>query len=309
MTDILDFESGSYNLHFYIAMGARYTNPSTTLNLLRHILDVAEREGNDPAALFIKHWILQVQLTPLQDYGAALDLAVKTAVEARKPIYRHLDERICVHEDLISTYLGIDPDGYADLIEGAIDYMQGEVQPGMQCRLCLQALRGEFEVTQARYAAARQTAERLLEMCEGDVHGKHHGTYAYADLCEVAFYERDWRALRDNALAGEDMSGGEERLLSPRTVFMAALAVALHQLGVTDEAARHAQRAVHTLRTTTYPLATAINDMLCSYYEQVGDVATALALRDQQVGRIGDKLQPARLAHAHIERILSLIHI
>jgi hypothetical protein len=72
--------------------------------------------------LELDHWRLRRLLYGTGDYGQARDVAVRAAMEARKPRFDAHASRICLQEDLIAIYIGTDPDGNAALIRSALDH-------------------------------------------------------------------------------------------------------------------------------------------------------------------------------------------
>src|SRR5262249_58918739 len=97
-------------------MSSYRTNPDRTLTMLAEARTLAEQMGESWWVLFIDHWRLQALLNFKLDFRNVLDIAVGATLEARKPQYANFPQRICLHEDLISSYLGIDPFGHADAV-------------------------------------------------------------------------------------------------------------------------------------------------------------------------------------------------
>ena len=118
--------------YYYIAQEFHDYDHDRALALLQQGREFARRLGEPWWVLFYEHWRIQVLLFHKRDYTAALDAAVRAAVEVRKPIYAHLPQRICLHEDVISAYAGIDPAGHATKIQQALDYMESEITPDLE---------------------------------------------------------------------------------------------------------------------------------------------------------------------------------
>src|SRR5262249_3144439 len=107
----------------------RRTAPDVALALYDQGHRLAERLGEPWQVMLFDHGRLQALSGIARDYAAALELAVRCAVEARKPVYAQLPQRVCLHEDLIDSYVATDPMGYAPRIEEALEYMAREVRP------------------------------------------------------------------------------------------------------------------------------------------------------------------------------------
>src|SRR5688572_24146096 len=82
--------------------------PEQMLSALEEGRALARRLNEPWWELLFDHWRLQCYMNYLLDFRPALELAVRAALEARKPAYATLPQRICIHEDLIDAYLGVD---------------------------------------------------------------------------------------------------------------------------------------------------------------------------------------------------------
>src|SRR5262245_57915305 len=140
------------------ASGFGKEQPDLMLATLQEGRVLAQQLGESWWVLHFDHWRLQVLLHYKFDYRTVLDIAVKATLEARKPGYAQLPQRVCLHEDLIYAYLGIDPLGYADAIRQALDYMATEVSDDVECRYCVQNCRTEFALIRGDLNEAEQSA-------------------------------------------------------------------------------------------------------------------------------------------------------
>ena len=52
-----------------------------------------------------------------------VDLAVKSTLEMRKPIFEQFPLRFGIYCNLVAAYLCVDPRGHADSIREALDYL------------------------------------------------------------------------------------------------------------------------------------------------------------------------------------------
>ena len=128
-----------------------------------------------------------------------MNLAVQATLKTRKPQYSELPQRICLHEDLIYAYVGTDPEGHAERIEQALEYMQQQVGPELSCRFCVQGCCTQFAFQRGQLDEAQAAAMKMLEMTANERSretAEHHGMEAYGDLCAIAFERGDWEAWR-----------------------------------------------------------------------------------------------------------------
>lgn len=264
------------------------------------------RQLNEPWwVLFYDHWRLQCLLFYKRDYNQALDLAVRSAVEARKPACATLPQRVCLHEDLIYAYLGIDPRGHAKLIEEALGYMEGEIAPEMDCRHCLQQLRTEFEFEMGRMEAAAEAAWRSMAMAEHEWSGDHYRSYAYMTLCRIAHERGEWDNLREWARAGEECARDADRQ-DGVAEFLMWQALTAAKAGEKQEAARFAAlgearaRQVAAVRPGYY-------DALAAYHEALGEMDEALKVREQELTILQGSGQTFWECGTHLKRC-QLLH-
>jgi hypothetical protein len=275
---------------FYQAMELHTIDPDYSLALFSQSRGLAVRLNEPWWVLLNDHWRLQTLLYFKRDYTAALDLVVRTAVEVRKPIYAQLPQRLCLHEDLINVYIGIDPHGYAPAIEKALEYMQTEVNPDLECHKCLQCLKTEYAITQDRLQEAETETNKLIAECKPQA-DDHYFASAYAYLCEIAYLRQDWVGLLAMASEGEIYS---RRLPSqPMTLWglIAWQALAKKHLGAKKEAQRlYLQATTQTARINTVP-GSDYFDALVGYREAGNEIETALKIRQRQLSTLKGKGQ------------------
>ena len=164
----------------------------------RRPLFAALEEGRERAhaagrrwwTLFFEHWKLQNLLNKQRDYNKARDLAARVAIEARKPAYAGLPQRVCLQEDLISSFVGIDARGHATIIQEALDYMEREASREAECYLCLQALRRDFLFDIGRNQEALALGRGDVAACER-ADNKHHLFQGLLAQCEIEL-EAPW---------------------------------------------------------------------------------------------------------------------
>src|SRR5262249_13816250 len=209
-------------------------------------------------------------------------------VERRKPAYAQLPQRICLHEDLIYAYLGIDPLGNADAIRRALDYMRTEVTEDLDCRYCVQNCRTEFALLCGELPEGEESARVTLALADEDVHrstGEHHAAYAHCDLCEIAHRRRDWEALREWSAEGEALARRADEHLKVAEFLLWQALLARHDGDEALAGRRHRQALARGRRVKAQP-GTNYYNILCAFHERGGEPERALAVRDLELKRL-----------------------
>lgn len=257
--------------------------------------DYAAEVGEAWFEMLFQHFRLQRLLFWETDYDKALEEAVAATVRMRDETFRDFPQRICLHEDLISAYLGIDPVGYAGLIEQALNYMEQEMQPDVSCRFCLLAHRFELQLACGQKQQARDVAETYLVQSENQ--NDHHWSDACLKLCQISFQQQDWESLHRWSRVGEDVARRNKKTEDVME-HLAWQAVAQAELGNSAEATRlfNASLATESNRMpeTTY-------DAHVGYHEAMGQLADAAAVRTRQIEAMRNSGQMHFLALAHID--------
>src|SRR5262249_13539308 len=140
--------------------------------------------------LYYDHWRLVALIHFLRDYRQAVDLGMQNFLEVRKPQYADFPVRIDIYHNLISAYMGIDPDGYADAVRQALDYLNAEITPESKGWYLVEGVRCEFALELDRLDEALEAGTRVLAQADADHDrnsGWHHSVFAFCDLCDVAY--------------------------------------------------------------------------------------------------------------------------
>src|SRR5689334_10793262 len=120
-----------FYLHYNRAMSLRESDPDMAIDMLNEIREEAIKSNSYYWRILSEHWRVQVYISFKRDFVNANRYAVEAAIEARKPEYRNFREFVCVQNNLILVYEGIDPLGYADEIKEAIDFTIDQTHPSM----------------------------------------------------------------------------------------------------------------------------------------------------------------------------------
>ncbi len=276
------------------------TDPDHAFALIMEGRDLAKMLSEEWWVLFYEHWRLQWLLYCKPDYREILDLAVKAALEARKPQYADLPQRICLQEDLIAAYLEIDPVGYAEKIEQALDYVDKEIVPGTQCQLCVANRRTTFELDKGNLKAARDCGLQAVSFAESNFFS-HHAAGAYSSLCNIAYLEEDFDSLAEWAEAGEELSRHAERksLIAEFLLWKALLA---RRSGEDDQAGRLHRQATTRISRLLKPPEESYLDVLAYYHEMGGRLGHALRVREKELEQIQGKGMVAYECQVHIKK-------
>jgi ATP/maltotriose-dependent transcriptional regulator MalT len=257
--------------------------------------------------LEINHWLLQTLIFKTRNIKEAYPLAVETAVEARKPEYADMQEHICVYQDLILTYIDTDPIGHEKLIEEAVDYMQEQVgNRNIQCRLCLQGLRCDFEIERGNLDQGEEECHRQMSLAENNAHRHHHQTQIYTSLMQIAYLRGDWDEMMTYAGIAVEMSGGDEDLIVDYCTCLLGQAFVYAKQGETAAAETTYTRAIAAAERTGTVMSKLYYDLLRAYHEQNGDDEAILRVTDHELDEIDDKGQLYRESAARIARCSAL---
>ncbi len=254
--------------------------------------------------LFFDHWRLQNLLNYQRDFREVVEIAVTATLEARKPIYAHFPQRICLHEDLITAYLGIDPLGYSNVITEAMDYMKAEVPDDVECRFCAESCRAEFALVCNDLDGAEKSARRTLKMadeCETQSTSDHHGAAACGYLCTVSYRRQDWESLREWSDMGEELNRKRDEDLGLATqLIWKAILTRIH--GDEDQAKRIRHRAISRVKRARSTPGADYYDALCAFHEQGDELDKALLVRERELARISGKGRLHDECQIHLKR-------
>jgi hypothetical protein len=278
-------------------------DPKRALALYEQGRALADRLGESRWALLFDHWRLQV-LNWDGDAAAALDVAVRATVEARKPLYDDHPSRVCVHEDLIGAYLLIDPRGYADAIRDALGYMESAVDPQSECLMCLRGLEADFALNTGDPAGARGAALRAAETAQRHPDAgaaAHHLLYVSARLCAAAHAEDDPRALLRWASAGEELVPSTRRQ-GVHAELLAWKALALLRTGDRAAARRQLLRAAARAAERAGPAPRGYFEAVCAFEEHDDNLVGALKARGKELAGLAGRGRLLDECRCRVER-------
>jgi hypothetical protein len=267
------------------------SDPARALAIYEQGRRLAEALKEPWWVMYFTHWKLQILLNYCPDFNEAQRLGVQATLEVRKPIYEGLPQRVCLHDDLVNSYIGSDPAGHAEAIREALAFMIADVAPGMECRYCIQGEFADFGLGIGALDEAEAACRQQLSMAEDEASAStraHHSMTAYSRLCEIAFQRQDWHALQEYAVRGQSLNAESPRpqLLAEFILWQALLA---RKKGDHHQANRLMLRAESTvMRSRSTPRA-AYFDALCAYHLEASEAEQALRVREREHGLINGK--------------------
>lgn len=290
----------SYRALYYKAFAMRDTDPQASVEQMILASRQAKDAGDARGALYIDHWILQTLLNRLGDYTRSYDLAVQAVLEARKPVHAGQMERICVHEDLIDAYEGVDPLGNASVIQDAFNFMAQEVTPDLDCRHCLLGAQIDFELTCGKIDQALTDTQRYLSETEGSA---HYQGLAHLSMAKIMRAREDWEKMLQHAnRAAQYLSQIESNARSEASA-LAGRTLALRRLGFKPDAQVAYKLATGKAEAIAGVLPRSYYDFLCDFWQVEWDMEAALALRDKQLAELIGKGQIYWEAVCRLQRV------
>lgn len=297
----------AFLLHRFWMFGDK--NYEQDLATLAEARGLAEGLGERRVMLYLDHWRAQWLLHRTRNYLRARDVVIPAILEARKPEHADLPQRVCLHEDAIKTYIGLDVYGYAGQIDQALAYMDAQIAPHQECRLCHCGLWIDYALETERVELAGQWGLRYLALAQSpELHSEHHEAYAYDYLAQVAARRADWPAVVGWAAPGLEAA---ERAGQPnvRWELLALQALALLRLGDAEAGRAQLRGALRQARQSGRGLTHAFYDTCCACYEHDGQAEAALELRRQELAALegtGQQVDECR-CRIDLARLLRLL--
>jgi hypothetical protein len=287
------------------AYAHRQNDPDRMMGLLEEGRRLAVRLHEPWWVLFYDHWKLETLIYYKDDYREVIDLAVKTTLELRKPIYEGYPLRFGIHCNLVAAYLCVDPRGHEEAIREAIDYLQTQVPPEGGDRYLLQARRHWFAYEMGRLEEAHVLALEELAMTDSDPDrhtAKHHEVDTWKALCWIAFRRGDWTSLASSAVTGEDRA----RAICYRyelALFLMWQALVSRRDRREEQAKRLARQATGQMSRLGQPPGESWYDALASYHELGENTQAAWDVRQRELDTTLGKGQLAYECLVRLKRV------
>lgn len=266
----------------------RETNPDLMLSLLAEGRQLARRLGEPWWELFYDDRRAGALMKYKGDARSGLELAVRNALEVRKPAYDRFPWRFRIHDHLVVGYLNTDPVGYADEVREALDFLARDVPPDGSPKYLVLARRRWLAGELGRLDEAEALARRALALAEGDpdrVTARSHAVFCYSHLCEIAFLRNDWAALAGWAAAGEGPARelGHQLELAEMQTWQALLA---RRGGEEADGRRLCRAGARRVAGLGMPPDHIYYDARCAYHEHGGEWAEATEVRRGELARL-----------------------
>ncbi|MEP7289402.1 MAG: hypothetical protein ABI947_26940 [Chloroflexota bacterium] len=256
------------------------SDPDLALHVLAQGRALAEQLNEPCWTLYYDFWRTSVYLFQKKEFKVALDNAVRTVVEARKPQYEHCPIRTRVHSILIDVYARLDPIGYAPQIRDTIAYMQAEMPLDEEMTSLLQSRLVYLDFVFDRLDSAMDGALRYLSLANNNVQWLSN---AYQQLCEVCYRRYDHENALKYAQAGEICARGTSGKQRALVSFLAWQTLFARLAGNETEARRLLNVTMQQAVQVGAKLYDSYYDALCEYYEYGGQYENSMRLRDAQL--------------------------
>lgn len=264
---------------YYQAVEFMELEPPRALSFLEQGAVLAKRLSEPCWTLFYDYWRCELYMFYIENYKVALDIVVKTAAEAHKPVYEHCPVRARVFRILIDAYLTLDPIGYAEQIRQTIAHMKNEIPMDDDTRLLLMGRQSSLAFVFDQLDEAIAIAERYLAASE-------HESYRYANaaamLARFSYLRGDLETTQKYVELAEPHARRSDMksLLATLTAWRALLAL---KQGNTVLAGRYYVLTVAQMSKLGAKPGAGYYDSLCDYLEANGELEKARALRDQEL--------------------------
>ena len=273
-----DYERQQLTYLFDRAWECREDSPQQAVALLLQAREIAEKLREPWWILFHDYWRSEMLLFYVDDLKAALDLAVRNAVETHKPAYERCPIVGRVFRVLLDVYVFSDPVGYIDKINETIEYLIKEVPLDYNSRCLLKSRRITVAFAFERLDEAYDIALRYLNMCSTDF----RLTHAHSVLCRLAYLRDDLPGALGHSKASESYAH-REGLKSSVALAQAWQALFARKQGDEEMARRLYRLTTSTMAGLGVKPGNSYYDALCEYHEINSDSDEALRLREQQL--------------------------
>ncbi len=256
------------------------TDPDQALTLLAQGQTSAQQQGKLCWALFFVHWQVAANIFNKQDFKTGLDLAVRAAVEAQKPIYQDCPHVPWTQIGLLDAYIRTDPISYETQMRDTIAYLQTHFGNDAEIRQLMLGRLYYLEMVMSRYEEAHQLALKFLAEA-----GKDNRVlmWAYQLLTDDCYRLNMPSDGLEYAQTGETLARRQKHHLRALASFCAWQTLFLRQSGDRLEARRLHNVAQTYAAQIGAKLYESYYNALCAYYELEEQFDRALRLRDAEL--------------------------
>lgn len=244
----------------------------------------------------------------LYRYTEAMEATVRAVVEARKPEYDGLPQRVCIHEHLVSQHIAHDPMLHEERIEQSLRHIESHPRLELECQATLHTMRAWFALSLDRNDAAETAALQALQLTNAEL---GPNLRAYSFLLEVTYRRGDWETMRGVAEEAETMArhGWIDKPLHEFRMWRALVA----QRNGEDRAGKRLFRQAMAIADRLTSAGALFIHALAAYHEVCGDYDAALKIRGGPGGTAQpippDKMPAWQECNIRIRRLQLLAHM
>jgi tetratricopeptide (TPR) repeat protein len=269
----------------YEADAHRETDPDRMLALIEEGRTLARVLAEPWWALFYDDRRAGALMKYKGDVRTGLEMAVRNALEARKPHFAQFPWRFRIHDHLVVGYLNTDPVGHADRIREALAWLEQDLPPDGSPKYLVLARRRWLAAELGQHEEAEELARRGLALAADDPDqwtARSHAVFCFSHLCEIAWLKGDLAALADAARVGEELARATSHILE-LAEFLTWQAVLARQAGDPDRAARLFRQGERRVAQLGMPPDHIYFDAACAFHELAGDLVEALTVRHREL--------------------------
>ncbi len=265
------------------------TDPQRTLALFTEGRQLAQRLGEPWWVLFYDVWRVIAMTTYLHDFAPALDLAIQTTLELRKPLYEGHPWKIAAYNELLSCYVSIDPLGDAEAIQGVIDFLEQEI-PQEPCahRYVYLHERRAFERMRGNWEEAYRVAQGHLALADRDPRRSSVPWYTLGVVCDLALicsHLGRWDEVAAYAHQAEEMARTEKHSQGQLGEALLWQAVLARRADDESLAQRNYRAGIAHLARVALGLNREAFEVRLIYHELGDNLSRALLVCDQELQR------------------------
>lgn len=268
----------------YRAWEVHEKDPEQALMLCNQGAELARQLDEPCVELFHEYWAAEMLLFYLVRVKEGLDFATKLVTKASTPRYADCPVRARVYITLVSAYYSVDALGYESEIRNMIEFLENDIPLDDDTHHRLQGYRARMWMHVEDYQKAEAETLKYLSMCVGRPYREADG---YGVLAATMYYQRrDDKALEYAVLYEEKARRAYiQSSIAGSTLWQALL---YRLKGLETEAQQFFLRGMALLSTLGIEKEREYHDMMCRFYEAGKEYEKSLALRDEQLKKLGD---------------------
>jgi hypothetical protein len=291
------------------ATNYKETDPDKAISRLKQGRGLAEVLNEPLWVMFYDYLLSTVLIWDKRDTAAGLDLAVRVAVSASAPEYRHWPFTPSVHYALLNAYSSYDPLSYRDEILTGATYLDNELNSNCDIWKVLPSLRHSLYCSEENIEAAMHSLDQYFERGQGN---SYMLCRAYYRLCSHHFVTGQYRELMEASEIGvqhAQLRNHCKLVLIKLQIWQAIAAFGDRNVDLSQQYYRN---AVTTMRSLGDAIQRDQIGNLAIYYEFTYALDNALAYRNEIVACALVHGSPyheyaARLGRCRLLKIMGLL--